>query len=81
MREIENQFDGTYLMSRACADCGTKYLAKINGPDLFRYNHGAFVQECFPYLTAAQRELFFMSGICGDCWDRLFVETEEDNHA
>jgi len=34
---------------------------------------GRYIQDILPTHTAAQRELF-LSGICEDCWDKLFKE-------
>ena len=37
------------------------------------------MQECFPYLGAAERE-FLMSGICGQCWNEMFGDDEEEEN-
>ena len=34
---------------------------------------GEFAQDCFPYLTAGQRELM-ISNTCDDCWNKFFPE-------
>lgn len=56
---------------RCRGECKELKKVTVNGPDLFDYNQGAFVQDAFPYLSAADRELLFMTGICGTCFDRL----------
>ena len=44
--------------------------------DLEEYNKGEkLVQECFPYLSSAYRELL-VSGMCPECWDNLYEENE-----
>lgn len=66
----------TYTVERTCTDCDTSKTAKVAGPQLFRYNQGAFVQVAFPDMSAEDREFFFMSGICPKCWDEIFREED-----
>ncbi len=37
---------------------------------------GELIQAVFPELNAEQREML-MTGICNDCWTKLFPTTEE----
>lgn len=60
-----------------CPQCGKSTEIEVQAVDLRRYNQGAHIQEAFPYLSAADRERL-LSGICGDCFDTLFLYTEED---
>lgn len=39
---------------------------------------GAHVQGFWPELSPAEREEFFISGMCDACWKRTFTETEEE---
>ena len=39
---------------------------------------GAHVQSFWPELSPAEREEFFVSGMCDACWKKTFPETEED---
>jgi hypothetical protein len=57
------------LVTRRCCVCGTWFALRVDPDDLDRHPHdGVFVQFAFPYLTAAERELLFLSRVCGDCW-------------
>lgn len=38
---------------------------------------GAHVQDFWPELSPAEREEFFVSGMCDACWRKTFAETEE----
>lgn len=40
---------------------------------------GAHVQGFWPELSPAEREEFFVSGMCDACWKRTFTETEEED--
>ncbi len=61
-----------------CPVCGKLSWVVVEESDLFAWQNGALVQDAFPYLSAEERELF-ISGICSDCWDRMFgaEETKE----
>lgn len=72
----ENHTEGTYTASQVCM-CGRTTTATVEGSDLFRFRQGSFVQDAFPYLTDAEREALFISGICGVCWDDMFGDDEE----
>jgi hypothetical protein len=41
------------------------------------YNNNAFIQDVLPDVEIAVRERF-MTGICGDCWNKLFNPDEEE---
>lgn len=58
-------------------DCKKTYTITVFGPDLFAWNQGTHAQSAFPYLSDADRELLFMSGICGECWDKMFDDEEK----
>lgn len=34
------------------------------------------VQNLFPHLSAETRDLFFITGVCGPCYDKLWEEEE-----
>lgn len=44
---------------------------EVEQADLDSYNKGALVQNCFPYLTPAERE-FIISGCTEEDWNSLF---------
>lgn len=62
----------TYTFVGPCIHCQRKYSVKVHGVDLYRYRQGEEIQNAFPYLTPDQRE-FLMSGICGECFDKLLA--------
>ena len=37
------------------------------------------VQDMFPELTPGEREFFFLSHICPECWDKLMKEDDDIN--
>ena len=60
-----------------CPFCGKVQEVLVYDDDYFNWwSRGLSVQEAFPYLTAAERELL-ISGICEDCWEDLFGEEDE----
>lgn len=62
------------LISIPCKRCKEEKHLAVRGEDYAAYQAGGvFVQRAFPYLTAAEREMF-VSGMCGECWDSLFGE-------
>ena len=65
-----------YTFRVPCASCGTVHHLAVQGQNLFKYNRGGRVQDVFPELSAAQRELL-ISGICGTCWNAMFAEDGE----
>lgn len=56
-----------------CLFCGTQHTIVVNQDDYNRWMKGEYAQDCFPYLTADERELL-ISGICGPCFDKSFAE-------
>ena len=52
--------------------CGRIVTCTVRPEDLVTYESGALVQVAFPYLTAAEREMF-ISRTCGTCWDEMFA--------
>lgn len=55
---------------RKCA-CGRVEVLMVRNEDYNAWLAGDLVQFAFPYLTAAERELF-ISRTCGECWKTLF---------
>lgn len=59
-----------------CRKCGKQVNVEVNQEDLQAYESGEKrVQDAFPYLSPDERELF-ISGICGECFDKMFPEEE-----
>lgn len=59
-----------------CIQCGKTIKVVVAGQDLADYRAGDYADTCFPYLSADARE-FLISGICGECWDKLFGGEED----
>ena len=55
-------------IERRCNCCGNIVPIKVEEKDwkLFNTPNRPHVQDCFPYLTADEREMF-ISGICAVC--------------
>lgn len=66
------------IIRKECIECGEESFASITSKEYDLYQRGAFASQAFPNLTAGERELFFLSGICDICWDILFAEDDED---
>lgn len=58
-------------LSTTCIQCGKQVEVEVNKEDLKKYQEGMHIQDAFPYLTAGEREVF-ISGICGECFDKMF---------
>lgn len=65
------RFDGP------CVECGKPQSVRVDAEAAIRFRDGGFAQDCFPGLSADERE-FLISGICGECWDKMFGGPEED---
>lgn len=75
----------TTKIETTCDECGKTYSLDVNTNhynDWINMLEGKIERKCiqdvFPELTSAERELHFQSGICGTCWDELFSSDEED---
>ena len=65
-------------MKTKCIVCKKQHTCLVNKKDLQAYENGeGLTQKLFHYLTPQQRELFFISQICGICWDKIFSEDEK----
>jgi hypothetical protein len=60
-----------------CGQCGRGFTMMANEIDVHHWNDGAFIQDVLGYLTADERELF-ISGTCGECFDKMFPPDPED---
>ena len=65
---------------KQCHACHKDITVEVFQKDLDRYNDATnreHIQNIFPYLEASERELF-LSGLCGSCWDELFMDLEDE---
>jgi hypothetical protein len=66
----------TYTYVGPCVVTGKEQRVTVKAIDLNRYRQGGYVQDCFPYLDASQRE-FLISGTSQEGWEILFPKEEE----
>jgi hypothetical protein len=64
-------------LSRNCGGCGTFHDIVVEEIDYVKWRHGTRIQNAFPYLSLDLRELL-ISGICGDCYDKMFELSEDE---
>lgn len=68
----------TVNLESLCVMCQAADRVDVDLGDYSAWVHGAgHVQRLFPTLTPGQREQFFMTGICGSCWDRVIGGSEK----
>ena len=67
-----------YELAVHCRACGKEHILMVGVEDylVFDMPNRPHIQDIFPYLTPAERELL-ISGICGECWKRMFPEPED----
>ena len=65
------------VTSLPCPHCNTTVTLEITGEQLWQYNNNFSIQDVLHNIDIPVRERF-MTGICGDCWDKLFVFERED---
>lgn len=59
-----------------CPICHQFHYVEVNERDFYAWQDGALAQDVFPYLSTNEREML-ISGICPDCWGKMFGEEEE----
>ena len=67
-----------YLVVTVCPMCGQYHEVGVNETDYWDWDDGMNVQDAFPYLSANEREML-ISGICPECWDRMFPPEEDED--
>lgn len=65
------------IISKLCDECERSIDLEVHVNDYRKYLGGAFVQDAFPYLSEGDRELL-ISGICGECFDNMFGNFDEE---
>ena len=56
-----------------CPECGERFVSPAFDMSKLKELESRHVQDVFPDWPPATRELFFMSGICGACWDKIMT--------
>jgi len=65
------------VTSLPCPHCNTTVTLEITGEQLWQYNNNFSIQDVLHDIDIPVRERF-MTGICGDCWDKLFNPDKEE---
>ena len=62
-----------------CRVCKKEYTLKVRFEDYLRFDspYRPHIQDIFPYLTPAERELL-ISQTCNECWHKIFNITVEE---
>lgn len=75
-QKIQTSGNGKLRVFGPCSVTGQEYGVEVAFEDWKYWQAGALAQECFPYLTADQRE-YLISGITPAEWDETFKDCEE----
>lgn len=70
-KEEKMKDDLDFELECVCNHCDYAENISVHEADYIAWHNGKFAQDCFPYLTAGQRELM-ISNTCDDCWNRFF---------
>ena len=62
-----------------CIKCTKTETVLVKKADLIAWKKGKYIQDAMPYLAVDQRELL-ISGICGECFDNMFPDEDEENY-
>jgi hypothetical protein len=74
----DEQNNQTVTIDGPCYYCKKPQSVKVMAADFTKFQQGGFAQDCFPKLSAGDRE-FLISGICDDCWHQMFgLEADDD---
>jgi hypothetical protein len=65
-------------LTTTCPFCGATFTVTVHASDYEDWQNGKMVQDAFPYLSAEARELL-VSGICPDCWDGMFGDSDDED--
>lgn len=73
-----NEADRILELHIKCDICGEIIVVKVRPEDYDRYlsPDRPHIQDIFPYLTPAERELF-ISHTCESCWNKMFSFLED----
>ena len=60
-----------------CWKCNTEHLIFVDREEYENWQNGELIQDALFMLSADEREML-MSGTCGECFDKLFPDQDED---
>lgn len=68
-----------YEIRVTCVQCKREFVLKVRVEDylLFDMPNRPHIQDIFPYLTPAERELL-ISHTCSECWQKMFSFLDEE---
>jgi len=61
-----------------CRVCHKDRSVDVPVEGYLRWRSGELIQDALPSLSLAERELF-ISGTCGECWDRMFSDLDDED--
>lgn len=59
------------VVTLPCIVCGKTHTFSLSADAYSRWQNGEFIQNCFPSLSAGDREVL-ISGTCESCFNKLF---------
>lgn len=75
--KVERVVDGGLVRFIGRSVGGRPFSITTKLTDANEWLNGGLIQNCFPYLSADEREIL-MTGIDAQGWDEMFGETEDD---
>ena len=71
--------DRNYEIRVTCNHCKREFVLKVRVEDYFLFDmpNRPHIQDIFPYLTPAERELL-ISNTCQECWDKMFSFLDDE---
>ena len=68
-----------YEIKVTCVHCKREFTLKVRFEDYLTFDmpNRPCIQDIFPYLTPAERELL-ISHTCKECWDKMFNFLDEE---
>ena len=67
----------TSVICPPCPVCNRSATLVVDADAVTRWKDGAFVQDAFPFMSPADREVL-ISGTHPACWTEMFGEEEEE---
>lgn len=68
-----------YELRVHCRLCHKEHILKVRVQDYIAFDmpNRPHIQDIFPYLTPAERELL-ISGTCEECWNKMFGGEDDE---
>ena len=68
-----------YEIRVTCVHCKREFVLKVRVEDYLLYDmpNRPHIQDIFPYLTPAERELL-ISNTCNECWQKMFSFLDDE---